>query len=226
MAIVGGEPIFVGDVMFDANQILQKHMVGAPPELVQEQRRRLIKRMLPKFIDEKLLLLHVKRGIPEGADFADIVEQAAKEFDDKAMDKMMEQSGAKSAIEFDAQLRAQGSSLRQLREKWSQDQLVRFFIMRDIRTDTSITHHELLDYYREHISDFESPARSKWEQIVIRFGRTESRKAARQAIVELGNKVVYGASFSEVAKKSSHGFMASGGGAHDWTSKGLSLIHI
>lgn len=224
LAVVGGEPIFVGDVMFDANQILQKHMVGAPAEVVDEQRRKLIKRLLPKFIDEKLLLLHVKQGLPEGADFADIVSQAAKEFDEKAMESMMEQSGAKSVVEFDAQLRAQGSSLRQMRQKWSEEQLVRYFILRGIQSDTTVTHHELLDYYREHIADFESASRTKWEQVMIRFGRMDSREAARQAIVELGNKIVYGASFSEVAKKSSHGFMASEGGAHDWTSKGSLVL--
>ena len=107
-----------------------------------------------------------------------------------------------------------------MRKKWSEDQLVRFFIVKDMQSEASVTHHTLLDYYRENISDFESPARAKWEQVMVRFDRIGSHDGAQQAIVELGNKIVYGASFEEIAKKHSHGFQASDGGAHDWTTQG------
>ena len=220
LAVVGGEPIFVGDVMFDANQLLQKFMPGAPEEIKNAERRKMLKRLLPKFIDEKLLLLHVKRGLPDPAAFDQIIEQAAEEFDEKAMKTLMEKSGAKSAIEFDAQLRAQGSSLRQMRRKWSEDQLVRFFIVRDMKSEASVTHHALLDYYRENISEFESPGRARWEQVMVRFDRIGSHSGAQESIVEIGNKIVYGANFAEIARKHSHGFQAADGGAHDWTTQG------
>ena len=43
-------------------------------------------------------------------------------------------------------------------------------------------------------------------------------------MVELGNQIVYGANLPAVAKKSSHGFMASEGGQHDWTSRGALVL--
>ena len=55
---------------------------------------------------------------------------------------------------------------------------------------------------------------------MVRFDRIGSHDGAQQSIVEIGNKIVYGASFSEIAKKHSHGFQADDGGLHDWTTQG------
>ena len=224
LAIVGGEPIFVGDVMFEANQLLERFMAGAPAKMKLAERPKLIKRLLPKFIDQKLLLLHAQTKLPEGASFDDIVKDASKEFDEKALEALMEQSGAKSIVEFDAQLRAQGSSLRQMRRSWTVDQLVRLFVMKDIRSEANVTHHQLLDYYRDNITEFEHKARAKWEQVMVSFARSDSRAHAHKTIVEIGNKIVYGASLPEVAKNASHGFNAHNGGLHDWTTEGSLVL--
>ena len=54
---------------------------------------------------------------------------------------------------------------------------------------------------------------------MIRFDRAGSRDEAYQEIVELGNRIVNGASLPAVAKKESHGFRAFEGGQHDWTGR-------
>ena len=217
--MVGGEPIFVGDLLFDANQLIEKFMPGAPESIRKRERDALVRKLLPKFIDQKLMLVDTVRKLPEGADFEKILQQASKEFDEKALDKIMDSMGVDSIIQLDAHLRAQDSSLRQLRRSWSIDQLVRFFVMKDLDTDAEISHRELLDYYRQNISEFQTKGRAKWEQIMVRFERFPNREAAREAIVELGNKVVYGASFAETAKKSSQGYNAENGGMYDWTTQ-------
>ena len=55
---------------------------------------------------------------------------------------------------------------------------------------------------------------------MVRHDKFDSSSEAMSTIIELGNKIVYGASLSGVAKKSSHGFRAYEGGQHDWTTKG------
>ena len=219
LAIVGGEPIFVGDLLFDANQFLEKNAPGAPESARAELRPQIIQRMLPSYINQRLLLIDVKNGLPPEADFDEIVENASKEFDKSALANLMEMAGANTPAEFDAQLRAQGSSLRTMRISWTTTQFVRAMMLDKVRSDVDVSHRELLDYYREHLDDYKNVARSKWEQIMVRFDRFESKDAARQAIVELGDKVVFGASLDGVAKKHSHGYAAHAGGQHDWTTR-------
>ena len=220
LAVVGDEPIFVGDMLFEVNQLIVRFMPNAPDSMIRRERGALIEKLLPKFIEQKLLLIDVKNGLPEQVNFKDIVDSSTSEFDDQALEPMMESAGVDSPIQFDAHLRAQGSSLRKLRESWTINQVVRYFLSQKIKTDAEVSHMELLDYYREHEKDYAFKAKAKWEQVMVRHDKFPSQTEAMSAVIELGNKIVYGASLEGVAKKSSHGFNASNGGKHDWTTQG------
>ncbi len=220
LAMVGGEPIFVGDVLFEVNQLIAQYMSEAPESVRQRERPAIMQKLLPKFIEQKMLLIDVRNGLPEGAKFDDIVESASKEFDEKAMEEMMKSAGVDSPVMFDAHLRAQGSSLRKLRYSWTVNQIVRYFLQEKIKSDAEVSHQELLTYYRDHEAEYSIKPRARWEQVMVRHEKFASTKEAMHAIVEMGNSIVYGASLEGVAKKSSHGFGASEGGQHDWTSKG------
>jgi parvulin-like peptidyl-prolyl isomerase len=219
LALVGGEPIFVGDMMFEVNNFIKKVAPDAPESVVDQQRPILMKKMLPRFVDSKLLYVGTVRELPEKLDMEKILEQAGKEFDDKALAQMMEQTGTRTTAEFDAHLRMLGSSLRKMRRTWAKEQLVRFFLSKQLNVDTDVTHQEMLDFYREHEAEYLLPARAKWEQVMVRFDQFSSREEARKAIVELGDKIVYGAKLDAVAKESSQGYLASEGGQHDWTTQ-------
>ena len=224
VAMVGNEPIFVGDMLFEVNQLVEKFMPTAPQSIKNEEIKKIVPKLVPKYVDAKLLYIGTLRKLPAEADVNKILEQAGKEFDENAMGKMMESAGLKTAAEFDAQLRAQGSSLRKLRLSWSQDQLTKYFLSQQLAVDTEVTHQAMLDDYQERIAEYSVPARARWEQVMIRFDRTESRAEAEKMLVEMGNQIVYGANFASVAKKGSHGFNAAGGGQHDWTSKGSLVL--
>ena len=222
--MVGSEPIFVGDVLFEVNQMIERFMGNAPESVKDTERKKIVPKILPKFVDSKLLYIGTLEMLPEEADVDKILEQAGEEFDEKALPRMMEGAGVKTVNEFDAQLRAQGSSLRKLRLSWSQDQLTKYFLSQRLKSDSEVTHQEMLDNYRSRLAEYELPAKSKWEQVMIRFDRVGSREEARKQIVELGNQIVYGANLAAIAKKSSHGFRAANGGQHDWTSKGALVL--
>jgi hypothetical protein len=210
--------------MFEANQRIEKVMPMAPKAAKDKIRNDLIKKMLPQFVNTKLMYVGMLRVLPEGASEEKLLEQAYKQFDESALPDMLKSSGTKTNADFDAQLRAQGTSLRKLRLSWSQDQLTRYFTQQQLNVDTTVSHQEMLDAYYENIETYEIAARSKWEQIMIRFDRCSSRTDAERQIKELGNQIVYGAKLSAVAKKSSHGFRASDGGAHDFTSRGSLVL--
>lgn len=224
VAIVGGHPIFVGDMLFEVNQLMDRVMPGAPAKVKNSQRGLVIKRMIPKFIDAKLLLIDTLQGLPENADFDTIVQSAEKDFDEKVLPTLLEKSNVNSSIEMDAKLRAQGGSLRQLRYKWAEEQLIKYFIGQKLNVDTEVTHQEMLEDYQGNREQYHKKSRVRWEELSIRFDKVPNRIEAEQLLKKMGNEVVYGAPFDAVARRSSQGFTASEGGKHDWTSLG-SLVY-
>lgn len=224
VAIVGGEPIFVADMILEVNQILDKFMPGAPPEIRQREQGNVVRALVNKYVEQRLVVVDTKRNLPEKVTWSGITEQAEKDFDKKALPLLLEKSGAKSPAEYDANLRSMGSSLRKLRQTWSEEQIVRYFINQKVQTEPTITRDEMLAYYEEHKEEYHRQARCRWEELMIRFDRCGDREAANSQMVELGNQVVYGAAFAAIAEKSSHGFTAHRGGSYDWTTKG-SLVN-
>ena len=224
IAIVGGEPIFVGDMLFEANQIIETKIPQAPESAKQIQRKRLLKMLTKKFVDQKMLFVDAMGKLPSEASVDDLVRQASEVFNEQVLPNMIKSSGVKNITDFDANLRAQGSSLRQVRLSWAKDQLARQFVQQQMKADQTVTHQEMLDDYLSNKEKYAVRARSKWEQIMVRFDKHDSRNAAKKKIAELGNQVIYGASLKEIAKKESDGFRASDGGQHDWTGKGALVL--
>ena len=227
LALVGGEPIFVGDLMFQINQIIEEKMAGAPEKIKEQQRQMAIPQLLPQFVESKLLYQGAVRGLPDEVDLDGIFEQVEKQFEKAALPSMMEGAGVKTIVEFDARLRGQDYSLRQLKRNWAIQQFTRHSIGQAIGNVPETTHQEMLDRYQEKLASYEKPARAKWEQILVRFDRTGSHAEAKRMIVEIGNQIVHGANFAATAKKRSHGFNAASGGVRDWTTQGaLALEEI
>jgi hypothetical protein len=220
VAIVGGEPIFVGDMLFEVNQFLNQAAPNAPEQIKAAQRKIIIKKMIPKFIDQKLLLIDTLNSLPPEADFDAVVQSAEADFDEKVLPTVMEKSNVASPLELDAKLRAQGGSLRQLRYKWAEEQLIKYFIGQKLDINTDVSHQEMLADYQANLDQYHQKSKVRWEELAIRFDKVPNREEATQLIKKMGNEVVYGASFEAVARKSSQGFTASDGGKHDWTSKG------
>ena len=129
--------------------------------------------------------------------------------------------GATSALQFDAQLRAMGSSLRQFRQSWIEDQFVKFSVSQKMQSaDDEVSYQEIKDYYERHVIEYQFPARARWEQLMVRIDKFPDRQAAQRAIAEMGNEVVYGAALDAVAKKSSQDFKAKDGGQQGWITQG------
>jgi parvulin-like peptidyl-prolyl isomerase len=224
VAIVGGEPIFVGDMMFEANQIIEAKIPQAPESVKQAQRNKLLQALTKKFVDQKLIYVDAMGKLPAEANVDEMIKQASNIFNEQVLPNMMESSGVKSLTDFDANLRVQGSSLRQVRIAWAKDQLARQFLQQDLDINPTVSHQEMLQDYQSNKEKYAQRARVRWEQIMVRFDKSKTRKEAKRKIAEIGNDIVYGASFAEKAKKHSHGFRASKGGQHDWTGKGALVL--
>jgi len=220
LALVGGKPIFVADVMAEANQLVEKHMADAPAPIKQRERDKLIERLLPKYVESKLMYVDAERSLPDTAKIEDIRKSLGEQFDENVLPDLVTESKVSSAVEYDAQLRAQGSSLRRARDNWIETQIVRYVVPTKVKLQPEITRQEMLDYYQQHQQEFARPARARWEQLTVKRDRFPSEAAARQAIAEMGNEVVYGAQLEAVARRRSQSLCAPNGGQHDWTARG------
>ena len=78
----------------------------------------------------------------------------------------------------------------------------------------------MVAYYRQHLDEFTTPDRVKWEELMVRLEKYPSSEAAYAALARMGNQVLAGANFADVAKAASDGPTAPNGGAWDWTTKG------
>lgn len=225
VALVGGEPLFLADMLLEVNQILEKMLANAPANIRERERRNLIYILTQrKYVDQKLMAVHARKNLPENVTWDSLLEQAGQDFDDKALPKLLEKSKITDVTMYDAMLRSKGSSLRQVKQSWAEDQLVRYFNFQKMDMDPEISHQEMLEYYQAHEDEFFHEAKVHWEEIMVRFDRFPTRDAAFLEIVKLGNEVAYGASFKAVAERSSQGFTAHKGGDYDWTVKG-SLVN-
>ena len=74
-----------------------------------------------------------------------------------------------------------------------------------IKRDDEITPDQMVAYYRQHLDEFTTPDRVKWEELMVRLEKYPSSEAAYAALARMGNQVLAGANFADVAKAASDG---------------------
>ncbi|MDG2013936.1 MAG: peptidylprolyl isomerase [Pirellulaceae bacterium] len=223
LARVGDQPIFVSDLSIEAMQLIDKFMPAAPPAVKQQEAKKLIPRLLPKYIQSKLLLVDAIDGLPEGANVEDIFESAGSQFDETMVPKLMKNMKVASPAQLDAYYRNLGSSLRSVRKSWIENELVMYTMREKIQQKQEVSHREMYEVYLANKEQYSTPARVRWEQLLVRFDKYPTKAAAKTAITEMYDSVYHGAKLSAVAEKKSQGFKAKQGGQQGWTTRG-SLI--
>lgn len=220
VAKVGDLPIFYGDVLGDLNQIVEQEMPDASNTLKDLRRKELFQQLLPRLIEQKTVYADFLRTMPDQSRLTEINKQLDQGFYDSEMSRLMEKLDVPTPKEFDEKLKSMGTSSRNVRQAWRESQIVGFYLGEKFKEEREVTHQEMLDYYRDHIEDYTKPARVKWEQLMVRFDRFPSKVEARNAIIAMGNRVVFGAPLEAIAKRESQGPMAANGGQYEWTDAG------
>jgi hypothetical protein len=91
--------------------------------------------------------------------------------------------------------------------------------------EEDITHEEILAYYEKHRDQYTRSARVRWEELSLSFARHPDKNQAYELIARMGNQVLDGVPFAEVARQHSEGPTAASGGRWDWTTQG-SLVSV
>jgi parvulin-like peptidyl-prolyl isomerase len=219
LAHVGSEVILEGDVSGPINDFLEANKDRIPPDQIEVTREVLIKKQLKTLIQNKLVYLDAKQKIPSEG-WSQVEKQLDKAFDEGELDKMMKRVGVTSRRELEWKLQKLGTSLERERRSFGERELARQWIHMQIKRDDEVTPDQMIGYYRQHLDEFTTPDRAKWEELMVRIEKYPNSDAAFAALARMGNQVLAGAKFADVAKAASDGPTAFNGGAWDWTAKG------
>jgi parvulin-like peptidyl-prolyl isomerase len=224
IARVGQEIILQSEVSGTVDDYLRQELAkpgaaGIPAAEVEAARDRLSRQKLNHLISVKLALNDARRKIPEES-LQRVMDTIESDFDTKEVPRKLKEEKLNTPAEFDAALRAKGSSLDRERRAYVESQVAFGWLQQATKSKHEITLDELLAYYQTHIKDYEYPARARFEQLLIRVPNPASRAAAEQMLAMMGNEVWSGKNFADVARAKSQGSTASDGGVYDWTDQG------
>jgi hypothetical protein len=145
-----------------------------------------------------------------------------EEFDQHEVPALVKEFGVRDNIELKQYLKDKlGSSLDRERMLWIRSKIAQQWIMFNMQEASGeCTHDEMMEFYTNHKNQFTSETRAQWQELFVAFSNHPTEGAAQNKIAWMGNQVVAGYPFEEIAKVNSEGFNASKGGFWDWTKKG------
>jgi len=132
---------------------------------------------------------------------------------DEAMAQAEEQAGGPEGLE--AALAKLGATREQLRANAFETELVRLFVMTEIRPRVTVSAAEVSAFYDENPEEFERPDMVRARHILARISPNateEEKKAARARAKSAHKRVLAGEDFATVASEVSEGREASRGG--------------
>ena len=219
LARVGGDVILAADVLPLVNEVLEANADKIPPDQVDEQRLLLTKQRLARLIETKVVLVDARRTIPK-ENWADIQKQANKQFEETELKTLFERTKTTTRGELLKRLKELGTSIEAEQRAFAERMLAQQWLRQQIKKDEEVRHEDIVAWYREHLEEYDLSAKTRWEQLTVRFDRYPDKAAAWGEIARMGNQVLDGRSLADVARESSHGLTASKGGQRDWTTKG------
>ena len=207
----------------EAIKDLNAHYKDADPaKAMSMSHRALLYQLIQQQINIKLIYQDFVKNVPKDAT-PGIEESVARNFEELQLPALMKRENVTSRAELETSLRAKGSSLDREKRIFKEQILSQEWMRQKVsgkEKEEEVTHEEMLTWYQGHLKDFESPARARWEELMITFIRHPNHDEAYKAMAALGNRVLAGASFADVAKSGSEGPTAGQGGQRDWTHKG------
>jgi peptidyl-prolyl cis-trans isomerase SurA len=220
VARVGPEVVLEADLLTPkALEWLEKVSPGLPPDKVRELRLQICQQVIDQHIETLLVYVDACREIPADK-LPEIRKNVDKAFDEQQLPQMMQQEGVANSLEFEQRLRQRGMTLERMRKMFFERGLAQEWMRKNVGGDEEIPHAELIAWYQNHLEEYEFPARARFEVLTVKMGLKRSRSAAWDILAAMGNEVLGGRPFADVAKSRSEGPTAAQGGGFDWTNQG------
>jgi len=219
VAKVNGSPIFAAEILDPYTQAFEKMDGQLSPEQMEQQKLALLQRDLKTHVQRKLLVNALKSTV-EPDQFDQLLAIMYNEFEKQEVERLKEQLEVDTVPELEQKLAEQKTTLASLRDNFVNQEVARQFLALKARADNKVTRQELLQYYQEHLQDYESKPKVRWQELIIYFdnhgGRDEALALLSKAIDELRQ----GAEFTTVVQKYSDGVELMKDGIWDWMEPG------
>ena len=222
---VGPEVIQENEINGYVEEVMQANASKIPKNQAAQFREKLMRDRLNHLIEVKLAIVDAQRKVPPDA-YPKIVEDLGGQFEKSMVKKKLKDMNLTSRIDLDEKLRERGTTLEREKQAFIEQQLAYGWIAQQTKSKHDPSHQDMVAYYLEHLDKYSFPAKARWEEIRLRVTNYPSREAACYALGALGNAVVRGAKFADVARARSQGPTASIGGQYDWTSQGSLALSI
>jgi len=223
----GGSPVLVNTVLAEVNgEVITREDILGPirpqmatwrkeysPEAFESRCRQVISMKLREEISRRLVVQEAE---------AELSEQE-KEQIDTTLGQILKNLAAEagSALLLEEKLRREGSSLREERQRRREQLMVQQYLRRKISPTVHITHSELLNCYRRVCAErYVQPTRVRLGLITIRKSESPDVAQARALAEAVYQRAAKGEGFTRLARRYSHGPMASQGGDWGFVTKG------
>jgi len=220
VARVGSEVVLESDLLTPkAIEWLEGVSAGLTAEQIRELRLQICRQVIDPHVETLLVFNDALREIP-GDKLPDVRRSVDKAFDETILPQLVQEAKVATALEYERSLRAKGQSLDRMRKQFFERGLAQEWLRKNSGADEEIPHGDLIAWYQNNLADFEYPARARFESLTIKTAGQRSRQEAWDILAGMGNEVLAGRPFAEVAKARSEGPTAKSGGAFDWTCRG------
>jgi len=210
----------------DVLQAIDEAMRSAGPPVAPTRsellRRSMLEQLLKEAVQIKLVCYDARRKIPS-ENMPHFESQLNKIFEQHELKRLMKRYGVGSWRELDQALRSRGSSIERERQRFIEQNLYRQWLRQQIKFDEEITLDQMLTYYRQNLQQFDRPPRTRWQYMFVPFSQYPNKEEAYALIARLGNQVIDGADFAEVARASKTG---SDGTVRLWPDKSLRVPDV
>jgi len=220
VARVGPEVVLEGDLLTpSALAWLDKVSAGLTPEQIRELKGQICRQVIKPHVESLVVFVDACRTIPEER-LPEIEKKVNEAFDQQQLPRLVNDAGVANALEYDQLLRSRGQSLDRIRKTYFERALAQQWIQQKVIDDAEIPHAEMIAWYQNHLAEYEYPAKVRFEQLTVKVTASRPRGQAWTTLAAMGNEVMQGKPFAEIARARSEGPTAATGGAFDWTTKG------
>jgi parvulin-like peptidyl-prolyl isomerase len=214
---VNGAPVFVDDLLGSL-----RRSIDAEEQLTDEQRqmilREQLKRRLPQYVEQEIVLAALHQKIP--ADRQDAIKDSLEPEFQKVLASIRADRNMESEEALQTALAAEGMTIDLLREAFQRVQLVNGFLHTLAEAPSTIDRQELLNYYKDHRDDFTTGARVRTAEISVSFDEQGGREGAEKVMANVVVQLQQNADFSTVASTFSDSLSAEHGGDMGWIHPG------
>jgi parvulin-like peptidyl-prolyl isomerase len=183
-AWVNGKPIFDEEVV-SAMLPQLAGMAGVPRVEQAAYQAKLFNEALDQLIEREMILQDAFKLLSKNPKFLDkMKEMAAKDFD-KKVQMMIKNSKTSSMEELKLLLQKQGLSLDSLRRQDERNFIAKEYIgSRIFPLLNKVGHKEIREYYEQHLNEFQTIDRVKWQNIFIAVGPKHATLADARRFAE------------------------------------------